>query len=281
MKQTFLSPAKVNLVLKVVSKRQDGYHNIFSLVDLVSLYDRICIEETDDDCIIVKDDKGLLPEDERNTMYRAAKRLKDAYYIRKGVSVCVEKRIPIGSGLGGPSSNAATVLKALSRMWEIPISDSEIGNLGRSIGADVPLFLHGKPCIMEGIGDIITSLDLPYMWYLIVYPEFVLSTKEAYSRLKMSLTNNANNIKLMGNFKRIGGIADSLRNDLEQIGITMCPQIKEIKDRLMETGALGALMSGSGSSVFGVFRNETDVKEASRFVQDMGSIFMVHSHREG
>ncbi len=281
MKQTFLSPAKVNLVLKVISKRPDGYHNIFSIVDPVSLYDRIHIEETDDDCIIVKDDKGLLPEDERNTMYRAARRLKDAYSIRKGVSIYVEKRIPIGSGLGGPSSNAATVLKALLKMWEISMSDSEIGNLGRSIGADVPLFLYGKPCIMEGIGDIITPLELPDMWYLIVYPEFVLSTKEAYGKLKMSLTNNVNNIKLMGNFKRIGGITGSLENDLEQIGITMCPQIKEIKDRLMETGALGALMSGSGSSVFGVFRNETDVEEASRFVQDMGSVFAVHSHREG
>ncbi len=281
MKQTFLSPAKVNLVLKVLSKRPDKYHNIFSIVDPVSLYDLIHIEEIDNDCIVVKDDKGILPEGELNTVYRAAKRIKDTYSIRKGVYIYVEKRIPIGSGLGGPSSNAATVLKALSGIWGISITDGEFVDLGRSIGADVPLFLYGKPCIMQGIGDIITPIVLPCLWYLIVYPELVLSTKEAYSRLKIVLTNNENDIKLMGNFKNIGDIAGSLENDLEQVGMTMCPQIGMIKDILMETGALGALMSGSGSSVFGVFGDEEDVEKAFPFVRNMGSVFRVHSHREG
>jgi 4-diphosphocytidyl-2-C-methyl-D-erythritol kinase len=281
MKQTFLSPAKVNLFLKVLSKRSDGYHNIISMVDPVSLYDLIHVEETDNDCIMVKDDKGVLPEGEQNTVYRAAKRIKETYSIRKGVRIYVEKKIPIGSGLGGPSSNAATVLKALSGMWGISITDEEFVDLGRSIGADVPLFLYGKPCIMEGIGDIITPIKLPFLWYLIVYPELVLSTKEAYGRLKIELTNTENNIKLMGNFKNIGDITGSLENDLEQVGMRMCPQIKRIKDILMEGGALGALMSGSGSSVFGVFQNERDVEKAFDFVQNMGSVFKAHSHREG
>jgi 4-diphosphocytidyl-2-C-methyl-D-erythritol kinase len=281
MKQTFLSPAKVNLILKVLSKRPDGYHNIISVVDPVSLYDMIHIEEIGNDCIIVKDDKGILPEDEQNTMYRAAKCIKETYSVRKGVHIYVEKKIPIGSGLGGPSSNASTVLKGLSGMWRLSITEEEFVSLGRSIGADVPLFLYGKPCIMEGIGDIITPIVLPRLWYLIVYPELVLSTKEAYSRLKIELTNNENNIKLMGNFQNIGEIAGSLENDLEQIGMTMCPRIKTIKDLLMEAGALGALMSGSGSSVFGVFQNERDFEKASPFVRDMGNVFEVHSHREG
>ena len=281
MKQTFLSPAKVNLVLKVLSKRPDGYHNIFSIVDPVSLFDLIHIEETDDDCIIVKDDKGLLPEGERNTVYKAAKCIKETYSIRKGVRIYVEKRIPIGSGLGGPSSNAATVLKALSKIWSLSVTDEEFVSLGGSIGADVPLFLYGKPCIMEGIGDIITPIELPLLWYLIVYPELVLSTKEAYGRLRIELTNNENNIKLMGNFKNIGDIAGSLENDLEQVGMIMCPQIKTIKDILMGTDALGALMSGSGSSVFGIFKNERDVEKASPSFQGLGSIFKAHSHREG
>jgi 4-diphosphocytidyl-2-C-methyl-D-erythritol kinase len=281
MKQTFLSPAKVNLVLKVLSKRPDGYHNIFSIVDPITLYDLIHIEEMDNDCIILKDDKGLLPEGEQNTIYRAVKRIKDAYSIRKGVNIYVEKRIPIGSGLGGPSSNAATVLKAVSEMWHLSVTDDEFVDLGRSIGADVPLFLYGKPCIMEGIGDIITPVILPRLWYLIVYPGVALSTKEAYGRLKIVLTNNEKNIKLMGNFKNIGDIAGSLENDLEQIGMIMCPQIKAIKDILMGTDALGVMMSGSGSSVFGIFRNERDVDKASPFLQQMGSIFKAQSHREG
>lgn len=281
MKTTCLSPAKVNLFLKVLSKRPDGYHNIYSVVDPVSLYDLIHIEQLDSDRIIVKDDRGVLPEGERNTVYRAAKLIKEKYAVRKGVNIYVEKKIPIGSGLGGPSSNAAAVLKTLAGMWGISVSDSEFNDLGKSIGADVPLFLYGKPCIMEGIGDIITPIELPHLWYLIVYPNVVLSTKEAYSRLKIVLTNIENDIKLMGNFKKIGDIADSLENDLEQIGMAMCPQIKTIKDLLMKTGALGALMSGSGSSIFGVFRSENDVEEASRFIQGAGSIFKAHSHREG
>jgi 4-diphosphocytidyl-2-C-methyl-D-erythritol kinase len=134
---------------------------------------------------------------------------------------------------------------------------------------------------MEGIGDVITPIELPRLWYLVVYPNIVLSTREAYSRLKIVLTNNENDIKLMGNFKKIGDIADSLENDLEQIGMIMCPQIKTIKDLLMKTGALGALMSGSGSSIFGVFQSESDMEGASRFVRGVGSIFKAHSHREG
>ncbi len=281
MKTTCLSPAKVNLFLKVLSKRPDGYHNIYSVVDLISLYDLIHIEENESNNITVRDDKGILPEGELNTIYRAARLIKEKYSIQKGVSIYVEKKIPIGSGLGGPSSNAATVLKALARMWGISVSEREFTDLGKSIGADVPLFLYGKPCIMEGIGDVITPIELPRLWYLVVYPNIVLSTREAYSRLKIVLTNNENDIKLMGNFKKIGDIADSLENDLEQIGMTMCPQIKTIKDLLMKTGALGALMSGSGSSIFGVFQSESDVEEASRFVQGTGNIFKVHSHREG
>ncbi len=281
MKTTCLSPAKVNLFLKVLSKRPDGYHNIYSVVDLISLYDLIHIEENESNNITVRDDKGILPEGELNTIYRAARLIKEKYSIQKGVSIYVEKKIPIGSGLGGPSSNAATVLKALAGMWGISVSEREFTDLGKSIGADVPLFLYGKPCIMEGIGDVITPIELPRLWYLVVYPNIVLSTREAYSRLKIVLTNNENDIKLMGNFKKIGDIADSLENDLEQIGMTMCPQIKTIKDLLMKTGALGALMSGSGSSIFGVFQSESDVEEASRFVQGTGNIFKVHSHREG
>ncbi len=281
MKQTFLSPAKVNLILKVLSKRPDGYHNIYSIVDLVSLYDTISIEELDFDSILVKDDKGILPEGEPNTIYRAAKLFKDIYSIRQGVHIYVEKKIPIGSGLGGPSSNAATVLKALSALWKLPVSDEELMALGKEIGADVPLFLYGKPCIMEGIGDIITPLDLPSLWYLIVYPEAPISTKEVYGKLKIVLTRDEKNIKLMGNFKNIGDLAGSLENDFEQIGITMCPKIKTIEDRLNEAGALASLMSGSGSSVFGIFASKKDAQNAVRFVQSIGTVFTTHSISTG
>ncbi|HVN97294.1 MAG TPA: 4-(cytidine 5'-diphospho)-2-C-methyl-D-erythritol kinase [Syntrophorhabdaceae bacterium] len=281
MKQRFLSPAKVNLILKVLSKRPDGYHNIFSLVDPISLYDTITIEELDFDHIIVKDDKGILPEDEQNTMFRAARLLKQTYSIRQGVRIYVQKQIPIGSGLGGPSSDAATVLKALSTLWSLPVSHEELMALGKKVGADVPLFVFGKSCIMEGIGDIITPVHLPPLFYVVVYPEAVISTKEVYGKLKIVLTRDENNIKLMGNFKNIGDIAGSLENDLEQIGITMCPKIRTIKDRLKEAGALGSLMSGSGSSVFGIFASMEDARKASRLIENVGAVFTTHSISAG
>lgn len=281
MKHTFYAPAKVNLFLKVLSKRPDGYHNIVSLVDPIALFDVIHIEEVDDDVIIVKDDKGILPDGEGNTLYRAAKLLKEVFSIRKGLRIDVEKMIPIGSGLGGPSSDAATVLKGLSNIWQISITDEELMGIGKMIGADVPLFLYGKPCIMEGIGDIITPVDLPTLSYLIVYPGVIIQTKEVYERLKIVLTNKENDIKLMGNFKSIDGIVNNLENDLEQIGISMCPEIKTIKDIMMEAGAFGALMSGSGSSVFGIFENDIDARRASPFVQNMGSVFITNSSGRG
>jgi len=277
MRRTFHAPAKVNLLLKVISKRPDGYHNIYSIVDPISLFDTVHLEETTDDVISVKDDKGVLPEGEQNTMFRAARLIKETYAIHTGIRIYVEKRIPIGSGLGGPSSDAAAVLKGLADMWRLSISDVEYARLGKAIGADVPLFLYGKPCIMEGIGDIVSPFDLYPLWYLVVYPGFILQTKEVYGRLKIKLTNGEKNIKLIGNFKNIGGIARSLENDLEQVGITMYPKIKSIKDKLMEAGALGSLMSGSGSSVFGIFGSEEEAERASVVVKDLGRVFRAHS----
>ena len=281
MKHTFYAPAKVNLFLKVLSKRPDGYHNIVSLVDLIALHDVVHIEEIDGDVIIVRDDKGLLPDGEGNTLYRAAKLLKETCSIHKGVRIDVEKMIPIGSGLGGPSSDAATVLKGLSKIWNLSLTDMELMGIGKRIGADVPLFLYGKPCIMEGIGDIITPVDLPVLYYIIVYPGVIVQTKEVYGRLRIVLTNKENDIKLMGNFKSIDGIVNSLENDLEQIGISMCPEIKTIKNKMMEAGASGVLMSGSGSSVFGIFQNDMDARRASPFVQNMGSVFITNSAGRG
>ncbi|HQO62712.1 MAG TPA: 4-(cytidine 5'-diphospho)-2-C-methyl-D-erythritol kinase, partial [Syntrophorhabdus sp.] len=144
MTHTVLSPAKVNLFLKVVSKRPDGYHNIVSIVDIISVFDVIHIEEIPDDVIIIEDDKDILPKDAANTMYRAAVALKERFKINRGVRVFVEKNIPIGSGLGGPSSNAATVLKELARIWKIKINEAELNDIGKGIGADVPLFLYGN-----------------------------------------------------------------------------------------------------------------------------------------
>jgi 4-diphosphocytidyl-2-C-methyl-D-erythritol kinase len=279
VKKTYHSPAKINLFLKVLSKRPDGYHNLVSLVDIISIYDMMHVETIAEDVIIIEDDKGILPDGEANTIYRAAKLLKEVCNIHSGVRIFVEKNIPIGSGLGGPSSNAATTLKALVAMWRLTIPEQELNSLGSRIGADVPLFLHGGSCIMEGIGDIITPVTLPPFWYVVVYPGVAISTKEVYGRLKIVLTNEENDYKLMGNFKNIGDIADNLKNDLEQVGIVMCPTIKMIKEKLIEAGASGSMMSGSGSSVFGIFENEKNARKAAHYLGDMGGVFVGQSIR--
>jgi len=281
MKHTALSPAKVNLFLKVISKRPDGYHNIVSIVDIITLFDVIHMEETADDIVTVRDDKNVLPDDMGNTMYRAAIRLKERFNIQSGVHIYVEKNIPIGSGLGGPSSNAATVLKELTKVWGISLSDSELNEIGSSVGADVPLFLYGKPCVMRGIGEKISPIELPSLWYVIVYPNVSISTRRVYEGLKIVLTKKQNDIKLVAKFNNSREISAILENDLEKVGVLLCPTIQTIKERLMQAGADGALMSGSGSSVFGIFKTEEEARKASSSLADIGSIFITRSLKEG
>lgn len=283
MKTTVLSPAKVNLYLRVLCRRPDGYHDLQSLVDVISLYDTMHIEDAAGDEIVVDDDRSVLPWGEGNTVYRAVRMLREAAGVKKGVRVFIEKRIPIGSGLGGPSSNAATVLRELSARWGLGLSIEDLSDIGSRVGADVPLFLHGRPCIMEGIGDVITPVHLPLMWYVIVYPNVSISTKAVYQGLKIVLTKKQNDIKLMENFSTPKHIAGILENDLESVALTLCPQIQGIKDVLKGTKALGSLMSGSGSSVFAVFENEQDATQASLLsgIEKMGTVFVARSVQGG
>ena len=282
MKTSVISPAKVNLYLKVLSRRPDGYHNLQSLVDIISLADIIHIEDIPGSDIILDDDKGALPKGEGNTVFRAVRALNEAAGLRRGVRIYIEKNIPVGAGLGGPSSNAAAVLKELNMRWGLNLGDGELSAIGSRIGADVPLFLNGTPCIMEGIGDIINPVQLPPMWYVVVYPGVSISTKAVYEGLRIVLTKERNDIKLMGNFSNPGEIAGILENDLEEVAMRMCPQIEIIKDALKGTKALGSLMSGSGSSVFAVFESEEDARLASSSaINEMGTVFIAHSVQGG
>lgn len=271
------SPAKINLFLKVLSERPDGFHNIVSIVDIVSLFDVIYMEDIKNRDIVVEDSKGILPAGMNNTIYRAIALMKERYNVERGVRVFVEKNIPIGSGLGGPSSNAATVMKELIKIWKLTVDNSDLLNLARLVGADVPLFLYGKSCVIEGIGEKVLPIQLPPMWYVIVYPEFKLKSKIVYEQFKIVLTKEENDIKYSKNFNNIHDVADILENDLEKVGISICPQIGRIKERLIEAGALGALMTGSGSSVFGLFKSNEHACDALSALQNMGKVFVVHS----
>ncbi len=279
--RTYPSPAKVNLFLKVLGERPDSYHEIVSLVDIISLEDELRVEEIPEDAVIVEDDGHLLPSGSANTIYRSAALLKEAYGVKRGVRLFVEKKIPIGAGLGGPSSNAAATLIALVKLWGLPASRADLFAIGSKVGADVPLFLYGKPCVMRGVGERITPIEIPRIWYVIVYPGIILHTKEVYGGLKIPLTLAQNDITLSGRFDTVLDVARVLENDLEEVAFSLHPEIENLKDTLREAGAIGSLMSGSGSSVFGVFENEAEARVAAEKVRDLGSVFVVHSSQPG
>jgi len=275
--RTVLSPAKVNLYLKVVGKRPDGYHDLVSVVDIISLCDVLHLRQAEGGRVSVRDDRGLLADGPANTVYRAIMLLKERYGNLDGLAVDVEKRIPVGSGLGGGSGNAATVMKELVSAWGISVRPEELAELGKGVGSDVPLFLYGKSCIMRGVGERITPVALPKMWYVVVYPGVAISTAAVYSGLRIYLTKNENDVTVSGNFSQITDVADMLENDLEEVAISICPEIKPIKERLLEAGALGSLMSGSGSAVFGIFENEGAAQKALEKLGGLGSVFIAHS----
>jgi len=277
MERVVLSPAKVNLFLKVVSERPDGYHELVSVVDIVSIYDVIRLKELPDGEIRVRDRAGLLPEGRDNTIWRAIMLLKDRFRKASGIEAVVEKRIPLGSGLGGGSSNAARVMKALVRLWGLGVELPELMDLGREVGADVPLFLYGRPCVIRGVGDRVSPIDLPRLSYVIVYPNMNVSTREVYNRLRIVLTKGENEVTFCGKFSTALDIAGILENDLEKVALSMCPEIQTIKDRLREAGALGSLMTGSGSAVFGIFGDERGARNAAKKMGGMGSVFIANS----
>jgi 4-diphosphocytidyl-2-C-methyl-D-erythritol kinase len=281
MIETYLSPAKVNLFLKVLGKRPDGYHDLVSIVDIISLNDVLQVEGVSEDVVIVEDQKRLLPSGPANTIYRAAMLLKETNHVERGVRISVKKEIPIGAGLGGPSSNAATALNALVNLWNLPINSLGLTDLGSKIGADVPLFLYGKSCVMKGVGERITPIKIPCIWYVIIYPGIILHTKDVYGGLKIPLTLAQNDITLSGQLDTVFDVARMLKNDLEKVAFSLHPEIETLKERLQEAGAIGSLMSGSGSSVFGVFENEPDARVAAEKVSDSGSVFVVHSSQPG
>jgi len=248
-----LSPAKINLFLHVSEKRQDGYHEIVSLMSCVSLYDIISFDFGGGITSVMCTDPEI-PCDERNHALKAAHLFFEKFRKNEGVKIRIEKNIPAGAGLGGGSSNAATVLSCLNKWFENPFSVEEISEMGLEIGADVPFFLHKKPSLATGIGEKLKDYPLKLAYkILIVYPGFGVLTKEVYNNLNLRLTNCKNKLKKLAFMQEFD--LKLLCNDLESAAISKYPEINEAKEAILKQGAAGVLMSGSGSSVFGLFSN--------------------------
>ncbi len=249
------SPAKVNLYLRVLRKREDGYHDILSLMQRISLCDEMTFESTDGG-IAVRCPGTDLPEDRGNIVFRAA----TAFFSRIGappeIRITIRKQIPISAGLGGGSSNAATTLMTLNEMHGAPLTQEELMKIGARIGADVPFFVFGKTAWASGIGDLLTEATFaPPLWFVLINPGFEISTKMVYQELNLGLTKHGINYSIP-RFQATEDLIRGLLNDLEKVTLPIHPVLDQIKIFLLENGARGALMSGSGPTVFGVFTDE-------------------------
>jgi len=259
------SPAKINLFLKVVGRRPDGYHEIITLLSRVSLFDTVSLS-FDQPSISVDCSHPGVPEDRSNLAYQAASLFFNALSIRDGVAIFIDKVIPVAAGLGGGSSNAAAVLMGLNQRYGFPFSDGELMEIALKVGADVPFFLFKHAAVARGIGDDLEVYgDLPPFSVVLVCPGFEVSTDWVYRNLNLGLTNCEKNLKNY-HFKDFSKIKGILCNDLEQVTIEKFPVIKTIKRGLLDLGAEIALMSGSGPSVFGLFK---DAQQAAKAIHSI------------
>ena len=261
------SPAKVNLRLEILKKRKDGYHELRTVLQKISLHDTLYFSLKEAIGISIVTDHPDLPIGKSNLVYRAAQSILERSNYRGGVHIKIKKRIPLGAGLGGGSSNAATTMKALNQLLGVDLSQKDLMEMGLRIGADVPFFFSEGAAIGLGIGERLKQIELPGLWYILIYPNFQISTHWAYQHF--ILTKGQFHINLQRFLRTLEGISRILRNDLEEVVSRQHPQITIMKKILIEAGALGALMTGSGPTVFGIFSEKESELAAYRRVKKM------------
>ena len=249
--------AKVNLGLDVLRRREDGYHEVRMIMQTVHLYDQLEIRKTDEPGIFINTNLDFLPTNENNLVYKAAKLMQDMYGLKKGISVDLQKHIPIAAGMAGGSTDAAAVLYGMNKIFRLGLKATKLMEIGVSIGADVPYCLMRGAALAEGIGEKLRSLTpMPKCPVLIAKPGISVSTKMVYENLKLDSQTAHPNIRAqMAAIRRrdLKAAASHMGNILETVTIPRYPVIDEIKRCMLENGALGALMSGSGPTVFGLF----------------------------
>ena len=257
----WIAPAKINLFLKILRRRADGYHDIFSLMQKISIYDELIFAPLHRG--IVLHCPGMnLPENDGTLIVRAAKAIFAYANYSGGIEITLIKKIPMTAGLGGGSSDAATTLLALNKICALKLKKNELMAIGAKIGADVPFFVFGNTALATGIGDKLKHLrNLPPLNLVLIKPPFDISTKMVYESLNLRLTMGKNNYSIP-RFLKLGDIVQVLQNDLESVSLKIYPELDEFKKMLLGHGALGALMSGSGPTIFGIFRNGKEAKKA-------------------
>lgn len=283
MKKTVLikAPAKVNLYLKVLGRREDGYHQILSLMQMVGLYDFLAFREERSEIHLTVED-GLLPADRSNLIIRAAEALQGAASSKgerpKGASIRLTKQIPIAAGLGGGSSDAAATLIGLNRLWGLRWPRERLAELGATLGSDVPFFLYGPTAWASGRGEQIEPAGSTGPgWMVLVNPGFTVSTAWVYQEFsrKLGLTKRGREItinKFIAHRPSLREIFHRPHNDLEEVTLEAFPQLTQIKKELLRLGGKGILMSGSGPTLFALFKEYASAKQAAAAFDQGGSV---------
>lgn len=264
--------AKINLGLDVLRRREDGYHEVKMIMQTIGLYDKILLKKMREPGIQVKTNLYYLPENENNLVYQAAELLMDEFQIKSGVMIDLQKFIPVAAGLAGGSSDAAAVLYGMNRMFRLGLSKKDLMRRGVKIGADVPYCIMRGTALAEGIGEQLSPLKpMPKCKILVAKPPISVSTKFVYENLKLEKDTQHPDIDGVlqgiesGNLREV---AAHMGNLLETVTIPHHPVIAQIKEEMMQGGALNAMMSGSGPTVFGLFENENLAEETCRKLRE-------------
>ncbi len=277
--------AKINIALDVLGKRGDGYHEVSMIMHQVDLYDLVSIKRIKGG-INLRTNCGYLPVDEGNIAYKAAKLMIETYGITEGVEINIEKNIPVAAGLAGGSTDAAAVLNGMNQLWELDIKRKELMTISKPLGADVPFCVLGGAALAEGIGERLTPITgLEYAWVVLAKPNLCVSTADVYKNLDLSSIKERPKMDLLLKAMKENDlqiVSQNLCNVLESVTERMYPIIKDIKRKLYEYQALGSLMSGSGPTVFGFYKDYQKAKSAyENFKKVYKQTYVVKTYKGG
>lgn len=264
--------AKINLALDVVGKREDGYHEVRMIMQTVKLYDKLTFRLLEEDTIRLKTNVGFLPCDENNLIYKAVQCLKEQYHVKQGMEIDLYKCIPVAAGMAGGSTDCAAALIGASKLFGLHLDKQTLMKIGVQLGADVPYCIMRGTALSEGIGEILTPLpSVPDCKILIAKPPVGVSTQFVYEHLDEQGIEVHPDVDGMVQAIREGnlrGITERMGNVLENVTVPDCPVIDQIKKCMIEQGALNAMMSGSGPTVFGIYEEKEKAEKAKRMIQD-------------
>ena len=277
---TLKSYAKLNLVLSILNKRPDGFHELKTIFERISLFDTITLKKTSGK-ILIRCAHPHVPKGPKNLVYRVALILKQDFGITQGVEIAIEKRIPVAAGLAGGSSNAATVLQGLNRLWNLGLSDAQLIAYAAAIGSDVAFFLYDSPYALgEGRGEKIKALPIKTkLWHVLVTPRLKVYTKDVFGALNLKLTRKKDDVNILLPFLKednLYSICSNLSNDLEPAILALKPHLGLLKDKLLDAGALGVCFSGSGPSVFALAKSQKHAQAIrAAFDKRFAQVFVV------